>query len=119
MKGSRYILFSLCLFLAISFHVPPVSVGAGGLGDMVFDDKRESMEEAGVGPALFPHTRHEELYSCEECHPSIFKKKRGANDVSMKANMDGRFCGTPACHDSIGAFPLYICTRCHINVKQP
>ncbi len=119
MKTLRYIIFSISAIFVLSLLSPPASTGAGGLGDMVFDDKLDSMKEAGVGPVVFPHTRHEELYQCEECHPSIFKDKRGANDLSMKANMDGQFCGTPACHDSIGAFPLYMCNKCHTNVKQP
>ena len=115
----RQLISALFLSIALSLVSPPASLGAGGLGDMVFDDKIDSMKEAGVGPVVFPHTRHEELYSCNDCHPDIFKDKRGANNMTMKDNMDGRYCGTPACHDSIGAFPLYMCNRCHTNVKQP
>ena len=31
------------------------------LGDMTFDSKIESMKKAGVKPAIFPHTFHEEI----------------------------------------------------------
>ena len=118
MRISEYI--PLIMVTAVLFFTsPPATAVAGGLGDMVFDDKLDSMREAGVGPVVFPHTRHEEIYKCEKCHPSIFKKKRGANDISMKENMEGRFCGTPSCHDSIGAFPLYMCANCHTDVRQP
>ncbi len=90
---------------------------AAGLGDMKLQSKIHSMKKAGVGPVIFPHTLHEKKLKCQDCHPRIFKKKRGANDISMKKNMEGKYCGS--CHNSIKAFPLYHCTKCHTNVRAP
>ena len=84
---------------------------------ITLDDKRDSMLEAGVDSVKYPHAAHAKLYKCVDCHPRIFKDKRGANDITMKKNMDGQFCGSPNCHDSIKAFPLYKCLNCHTKIK--
>ncbi len=94
------------------------TVLAAGLGDMTLDSKVESMKKAGVGPVLFPHTAHEEIMKCAACHPKIFKEKRGANDLTMKRNMEGEACGAKDCHNSTKAFPLFHCDKCHTNVKM-
>ncbi len=95
------------------------AVWAGGrknLGDMKLDSKLSSMKKAGVGPVIFPHTKHEKIYKCGDCHPKIFKEKRGANDISMKKNMNLQFCGSQNCHNSRKAFPLFQCAKCHTHV---
>ncbi len=106
------------LFVAffISVALPSMAVGAA-VGDLKLDDKIHSMKKAGVGPVIFPHARHEKLYGCDHCHPRIFKKKRGTSGITMKFNMDGKFCGSPNCHNSTKAFPLYQCTKCHTHVE--
>lgn len=91
------------------------SIGFAKLGDIIFDDKIESLKKAGMPPAVFPHAKHEDIYKCEDCHPNIFKDKRGANDVTMHKNMNGEFCGAAECHNSPKAFPLYMCNKCHIK----
>lgn len=85
------------------------------LGDIVFDGKAGSREKARVAPAVFPHGKHEDLYKCNDCHPKIFKDKRGANDITMQKNIDGEFCGSADCHNSPKVFPLYQCKKCHIQ----
>ncbi len=105
---------NLCsaLIAVIILALPAVSIG--GLGNMVFDRLKASKAKVkGIGPVDFPHTRHEKIYKCSACHPKIFKKKRGANRVNMKANMEGKFCGSANCHNSGKAFPLYECNKCH------
>src|SRR3972149_54095 len=104
------------LFTAFFILILP-SFSLAKLGDMVFDGKAESRKKAGVAPAVFPHGKHEEFYKCADCHPKIFKDKRGANDVSMQKNMSGEFCGSLECHNSPKAFPLYECVKCHIEKK--
>lgn len=101
--------------LVFSISVPALATGAE-IGNIKLDSKIESMKKAGVGPVIFPHTRHENANKCEDCHPKIFKDKRGANNISMKFNMEGKFCGSPDCHNSPRTFPLYICDSCHTNV---
>lgn len=92
-------------------------VAHAAISDIRLEDKIESMKKAGVGPVIYPHARHEKLYKCNACHPKIFKEKREENDISMKKNMEGKYCGSPNCHNSPKAFPLYNCERCHTNVK--
>ncbi|MFQ5442602.1 MAG: c(7)-type cytochrome triheme domain-containing protein [Thermodesulfobacteriota bacterium] len=101
------LIVSLCLVLA----VPAISMA--GLGDMTINSQAKSRKDAGVGPVVFPHTTHETLYKCGRCHPRIFKKKRGADLINMNLNMSGKFCGSPGCHNSTKAFPLYKCFKCH------
>lgn len=93
--------------------VLPAPAAAAGLGKMKLSSKIESMKKAGVGPVVFPHTRHEKALKCSECHPKIFKEKRGDNDITMKKNMNGKFCGSANCHNTPKAFPLYECFKCH------
>lgn len=106
------------LLLAIFLSIATLSTAhSAKLGDIVFDDKAASLKKAGVGPAVFPHGKHEDIYKCDDCHPKIFKDKRGANDVTMQKNMSGEFCGNIECHNSPKAFPLYQCKKCHAEKK--
>lgn len=107
-KAAAFVLFAI--LLAVPAH-------GANLGDMVMERQLESMKEGGVGPVVFPHTAHEKLLKCADCHPKIFTEKRGANDVSMKKNMEQKFCGSPNCHNSPKAFPLFMCAKCHTQVK--
>lgn len=106
--------FMLIAVLLLAIHGQAQAAGAK-LGDMTLDSKIESMKKAGVDPVIFPHTFHEEIMKCKACHNSIFKDERGANDISMKKNMNGEACGSANCHNSAKAFPLYLCAKCHIK----
>ena len=81
-----------------------------------FKQKVESMMKAGVGPVIYPHKLHEEIYECSDCHPRLFKEKIGANDMNMQKSIDGQHCGSSGCHNSAEAFPLYLCENCHSEV---
>lgn len=81
--------------------------------DIVLDAKASSMKKAGLGPVIYPHKLHEQIYKCEDCHPSIFIDKRGANDIDMQKNITNQACGAPGCHNSAYAFPLFLCDNCH------
>lgn len=103
------------IVLALVLAVPALA-GAAQYGKMTLDSKIESMKKAGVGPVIYPHDKHEALFKCDDCHPKVFKDKRGMNDMSMKMNMEGKYCGSADCHNSPAAFPLFMCTNCHTNV---
>jgi c(7)-type cytochrome triheme protein len=105
----------LLAVLVFSISVPALAAGAE-IGNIKLDSKIESMKKAGVGPVIFPHAKHTKANKCADCHPKIFKDKRGANNISMKFNMEGKFCGSPGCHNSPRTFPLYMCDNCHTNV---
>jgi c(7)-type cytochrome triheme protein len=85
--------------------------------DMVLDSKVASMKKAGLGPVVYPHKLHEQIYKCEDCHPSIFIDKRGANDIDMQKNITDQACGASGCHNSAYAFPLYFCDKCHTPLE--
>lgn len=64
------------------------------------------------GNVTFPHSAHLEMFSCDECHPDLFKAKRGANKATMEEMENGASCG--ACHDGDGAFGVAEdCESCH------
>ena len=58
----------------------------------------------------FPHHAHTQWLACQNCHPAIFKPRKGANNPSMDGILAGEHCGR--CHDKV-AFALWICERCH------
>ena len=80
-------------------------------GDLILDRTKESMEEAGVKPVLFPHWFHRIRFKCKVCHEQVFTMEQGANDFTMNDIMQGEACGV--CHNGKIAWePLY-CDRCH------
>lgn len=63
---------------------------------------------------LFPHRQHTLWLDCANCHPGIFIPQKGANQISMAANLLGQKCGV--CHGKV-AFPFSQCKRCHSQPK--
>lgn len=63
---------------------------------------------------LFPHRQHTLWLVCSDCHPAIFIPQKGANQISMAANLLGQKCGV--CHGKV-AFPFSQCKRCHSQPK--
>ena len=60
---------------------------------------------------LFPHKAHTMQLECSNCHPSIFKQKKGENqEMNMIKIISGQYCGT--CHGKV-SFPVEDCFRCH------
>lgn len=69
-------------------------------------------EKAGMRPVIFPHWFHRIRFTCNVCHNSEgFIMKVGANDITMAALVDGKFCGM--CHNSEIAWGLDRCDTCH------
>jgi c(7)-type cytochrome triheme protein len=74
-------------------------------GDILFEDE-------DAGNVSFPHAAHTEMFGCGECHPDLFKAKRGANKATMADMENGKSCG--ACHDGAAAFSVAEdCEACH------
>ncbi len=94
----------------------PVIANTGVPAEIKFTLQVESMKPAGVGPVIYPHKLHENIYECSDCHPNIFIEKAGGNKVNMQKNIDGKYCGSSGCHNSEKAFPLYFCEKCHSEV---
>jgi len=94
------IIVIVTLVLSVSaFAVPSgktVDYAGGGAGKIVFDGKIHA--DKGL--------------KCADCHPGVFKMKKGAEPITM-ANMNaGKACGT--CHKEGGkAFSAKDCAKCH------
>ncbi|MGO8756022.1 MAG: cytochrome c3 family protein [Gallionellaceae bacterium] len=68
-------------------------------------------DQEGMRPVIFPHWFHRLRFTCNVCHPEIFKMRAGSNDVSMAAIIAGNFCGK--CHNGEIAWSVDNCHRCH------
>jgi len=99
----------LAVFVAVLFAFDKAE--ALEYGDIVLNSKKESFEEAGVKPVVFPHWFHRIRFKCKVCHEEIFVLKAGANDIDMMKIMNGEFCGK--CHNGIVAWEPIYCDRCH------
>ncbi|HHD11991.1 MAG TPA: hypothetical protein ENK42_06075 [Deltaproteobacteria bacterium] len=66
---------------------------------------------------LFSHKIHTFWLSCKNCHPKIFKEKKGANNFNMYDIWNGKYCGR--CHGKVAFQPKGFenCQRCH-SVKK-
>jgi c(7)-type cytochrome triheme protein len=80
---------------------------------IVFKNQGASRKKAEMPPARFSHSIHnKKKLKCNNCHPSVFKEKIGANIVTMKKNVDGEYCGK--CHNGQSAWDMSACRRCHV-----
>jgi len=69
------------------------------------------------GKVVFSHENHTEKkgLKCAECHPKVFQMKKGADNITMAAMKEGKFCGG-ACHNGKKAFDANApenCGKCH------
>ena len=88
------------LVLSVSaFAVPSgksVEFAGGAAGKVVFDGK----------------THADKGLKCADCHPGVFKMKKGGDAITMADINAGKFCGT--CHKDGGkAFAAKECAKCH------
>ena len=103
----RMCLLGLCLALS------PIAAHAE-YGDVILN---KLSEKAGMRPVIFPHWLHRIRYKCNVCHTEIgFKMRTGADDISMKAIKNGKFCG--ACHDNKIAWGPENCNMCHSGLPR-
>lgn len=70
-----------------------------------------------MADVLFPHKAHTYWLSCKNCHPAVFKAKKGANEFNMEDVWKGQYCGK--CHGTVAFQPKGFenCQRCH-SVKK-
>lgn len=69
-------------------------------------------EEKSTGNVVFSHKFHTGLYTCVDCHASLYKTTRSRVKVSMQEMETGRSCGS--CHDGKSAFSVKEkCESCH------
>lgn len=95
--------------VAVVTFVLSVSAFAVPTGKTVeFDGK-------GAGKVVFDGKVHADKgLKCADCHPGIFKMKKGGDTITMKDINEGKFCGT--CHNGTKAFSAKDaanCSKCH------
>lgn len=100
--------FLLALALLLAGFVDLPEAGAE-YADVVIN---KQAEKNGMRPVVFPHWFHRIRFRCKVCHAELgFKMRAGANDVTMAAIIDGKFCG--ACHNNDIAWSVEKCDLCH------
>ena len=103
--------------MVILVFVTSLEAEAREYADIYMDATRQSMEKADVGAVVFPHWFHRIRYKCKVCHEKIFVMRKGANKISMREIMDGKFCGT--CHNGMIAWEPLECKKCHSAELTP
>ncbi len=77
--------------------------------------KTVDFEGKGAGKVVFDGKTHADKgLKCADCHPAVFKMKKGADTITMKDINEGKFCGT--CHNGTKAFSAKDaanCGKCH------
>ncbi len=71
-----------------------------------------------VNPAfkvIFSHAVHTQRLTCSNCHPSIFKMKKGTAKMGMAQIMAGQYCGR--CHGKVAFQVQTGCARCHAVMR--
>ncbi|MBZ0157668.1 MAG: cytochrome c3 family protein [Alphaproteobacteria bacterium] len=72
--------------------------------ELVYKEKR-------AGTVVFSHKFHTAAFSCNDCHPKLFRMQKTQGRMTMEKMEKGTFCG--ACHNGNIASPLTDCTKCH------
>lgn len=73
--------------------------------------KELSYVSGGVSPAIFSHEFHAGIFSCSNCHTSVFKYRKNGSGMKMDEIYKGKYCGK--CHNDEMAFGPMACKKCH------
>jgi c(7)-type cytochrome triheme protein len=65
----------------------------------------------------FNHESHSRLTKCSNCHPRLFKIKKGANKITRADHSQQKYCFV--CHDGKKSFSWNNCSRCHTKTPAP
>lgn len=99
----RLFVLALALVASLAIAVSAFAVPAGR--------KIEFEAKGGPGKVIFDGQMHAgKGLKCSECHPGVFKMKKGADAITMKDINEGKFCGT--CHNGTKAFSAKDATNC-------
>jgi c(7)-type cytochrome triheme protein len=97
----KLLIVALSAAVVLLLAVSAFAVGPG---------KKVEFEGKGGGKVVFEGAKHSSA-KCAECHPGLFKMKKGANTMIMKDMEAGKSCG--ACHNGTKAFAVKECAKCH------
>ncbi len=98
----KILVIALVAVVSVALATSAFAVGAG-----------KTVEFEKGGKVVFSGDTHAKAgLKCNDCHPAVFKMKKGADAITMKDINAGKFCGT--CHKDGGkGFPAKECTKCH------
>jgi c(7)-type cytochrome triheme protein len=98
----KFIVIALAIMVTFVLAASAFAVGPG-----------KTVEFQKGGNVVFDGTIHAKA-KCNECHPALFKMKKGGDAITMKDMNDGKFCGS--CHNGTKAFSVKDaagCAKCH------
>ncbi len=99
----KMIVLAVAVLVTIALSVPAFAVGPG---------KKLEFADGAQGKVVFSGDVHK-VNKCNDCHPTIFKMKKGTAKITKADHVPGKFCGT--CHDGKKAFAQdeANCGKCH------
>lgn len=101
-------LLVVAIVVVMTFALSAVAFAVPGGKTVEFDGK-------GAGKVVFDGKLHASKGNkCSDCHPGVFKMKKGATAITMKDMEAGKTCGT--CHNGTKAFSANDaanCAKCH------
>jgi len=104
---------ALCTLMLVSVGLAFPSRADKVLGDITIP--RKGGESPNVTPeAVFPHWKHRLYFKCTACHEGLFQMKAGADNITMDALRNGKYCAV--CHNGKTAFQVGFeyCDVCHV-----
>jgi c(7)-type cytochrome triheme protein len=107
-KMKKYFVFVLVVVVTFAMAVSAFAVQAG---------KTVEFTPKGADKVVFDGKIHADKgLKCADCHPGVFKMKKGGDVITMKDINEGKFCGS--CHNgtkAFGAKDAATCVKCHVK----
>jgi c(7)-type cytochrome triheme protein len=105
-RMKKVIVLALAVAMVLSLAVVAFAVPSG---------KTLDFEPKGAAKVEFSGKVHADAgLKCKDCHPAVFKMKKGGDTITMKDINEGKFCGH--CHNGTKAFSAKEaanCAKCH------
>ncbi len=100
----KIVILMIVAVVAIAMAVPAFAVMPG---------KNVEYAGGGAGKVVFDGKAHKDAGNkCNDCHPALFKMKKGGAKLTMKDMNAGKNCGS--CHNGTKAFSSKAnCNKCH------
>ena len=98
----KFFVFAIVVVVSFALAMTAFAVPAG-----------KTVEFSKGGKIVFDGKAHADKgLKCADCHPGVFKMKKGGETITMADINAGKFCGT--CHKDGGkAFSAKECAKCH------
>lgn len=106
----KVLIIAICILCFTAIGVGYAQQKKVGGGDIKYE------ATGSLPPVVFCHETHVNQYKikCTDCHPKMFKAKKGEAKMTQASFAEGKYCG--ACHDGKKAFSAVAesdCAKCH------